>query len=58
LCYDALPLAATWNSATGELHVWQAQREIDGWLLAGGALVILALGGLFLRKIAGKPKES
>lgn len=61
LCYDTLPLAATWNSATGELHVWQAQRGINGWLLAGGALALLALGLLLLRKIArnpGRPKES
>ena len=61
LCYDTLPLAATWNSTTGELHVWQAQRGIDGWLLPGGALVILVLGALFLRKIVrnpGRPKGS
>ena len=50
LCYDTLPLAATWDSAAGELHVWQAQRRINGWLLAGGVLVILALGGLWWRR--------
>ena len=54
LCYDTLPLAATWNSATGELHVWQAPREINGWLLAGGALGILALGGLGVREYVRK----
>ncbi len=29
LCYGSLPLAATWNSASAELHVWQAQNSTD-----------------------------
>ena len=58
LCYDTLPVAATWNSATGELHVWQAQG-VAGWLpWAGCGLLAALLGGVLLRywKARSRPK--
>jgi hypothetical protein len=44
LCYDSLPLAATWNSTTGELHVWQAQASAD-WRPWVGYGLLAALHG-------------
>lgn len=55
LCYGAQPLAATWNSATAELHVWQAPGAA-GWLLwAGGGLLVALLGWVLLRCLKREP---
>lgn len=50
LCYDATPLAASWDSVTGELHVWQATHGINEWLLAGGGLGVVLLAWALLRR--------
>ncbi len=57
LCYKSQPLAATWDSASGELHVWQAQ-DAAGWLLgAGCGLLAALLGWLLLRRLKRRHKS-
>jgi hypothetical protein len=56
LCYAAMSLAATWNSVTGELHVWQASRGINGWLLAGGVLWVALLAWALLWRWKARSK--
>ncbi|MBN1483152.1 MAG: hypothetical protein JXA37_00380 [Chloroflexia bacterium] len=48
LCYGSLPLAATWNGATAELHVWQAQGSAAWRAWVGYGLLTVLLGGLLL----------
>lgn len=49
LCHGAQPVAATWNSATGELHVWRTQRPAAFWWLVAVGLA-LAIGWLLWRR--------
>jgi len=56
LCYESQPLAATWDSASGELHVWQAQDAAGGLLGAGCGLLAALLGWLLLRRLKRRHK--